>query len=121
MANDREDEAFDALMEEARGDAPSGDLMARVLADADRVQARPAKPAHAPRGRVPWWRGVIAGIGGWSAVSGITAAGIVGLAVGLYAPDEIEALLGGDALSFTETGLGVTPDLGELWTEGEDV
>lgn len=84
---------IDALLEEmaaVRSPDPSPDLMARVLADAE---------AHLPppggvRAAVPWWRQVLADIGGWGAVGGLAAATVAGLAIGLGALDAT----GADAL-----------------------
>ena len=69
---------------------PSPDLMARVLADAE---------AHLPPpggvlARVPWWRQIVADIGGWGAVSGLVAATATGFFIGLGALDA----MGVDAL-----------------------
>lgn len=121
MATNRDDDAFDALIAEARADRPGPDLMARVLADAAEVQAAQTGPRVAAPARQSWLAGALGAVGGWGAASGIVAAGVMGLAVGFYAPDEIDLWLGGDTLSFGETGYAITPDLGELWTEGDDV
>ncbi|WP_299705733.1 hypothetical protein [uncultured Tateyamaria sp.] len=60
---------------------PSGDLVARVLADAE-------LHLPAPGGRVavtPWWQQIVRGIGGWGAVSGLVAATATGFVIGLGA------------------------------------
>ncbi len=132
MAIERETEAgpygeLEVLLARAQSDGPSPDLMARVLADAAAVQAAtPARAAAAAAGRAPvarrgWFAELVTGLGGWSAVSGITAAGIVGLGVGLYSPDMVTGWLGDTALPYAFGGYAVTPDIGELWTESGDV
>jgi hypothetical protein len=125
MTIDRDDARLDALLAEARGGtSPSDDLVARVLADAARVQAetRPAPPVPAPRpGHL---RGLIAALGGWPAVSGVTLAGITGLAVGLAAPDLVDSWSGGQIWTLSGGG-GTMPEMGALWDgtweEGGDV
>lgn len=62
---------------------PSGDLVARVLADAD---AHLPPPGGAPAS-APWWSQIIQGIGGWGAVGGLVAATVTGFVVGLGALD----------------------------------
>lgn len=122
MTHEPSDKALDALFAEASREEPGPDLMARVLADAEAVQAEQAAgmaAATAPRGS--WLAGIINGLGGWSAVSGITAAGVMGLAVGLYSPDAVSALLESDSLSLGTTAYDFTPDVGDLWTEDGDV
>ncbi|ABD56050.1 hypothetical protein [Jannaschia sp. CCS1] len=118
MTHDRDD-ALDAMFAQAREEGPSPDLMARVLADADAVQAK-ARPVVAPV-RESWWAGLLQGLGGWSAVSGITAAGVMGLALGLYSPDTLSGLWDSDTLSLGYGTIEFTPDLGDLWTEDGDV
>ena len=111
------DENLDALFKQARGVEPGPDLMARVLADADRAQEDLLRrPVSAPMRS--WWTSSLAAIGGWSAVSGITAAGVMGLAVGLYSPDTVSAWLNDDT---TLGSYELAPDVGGLWTEDSDV
>lgn len=62
---------------------PSPDLMARVLADAE---AHLPPPGGVPA-RVPWWRQMVADIGGWGAVGGLVAATATGFVIGLGALD----------------------------------
>lgn len=93
--------------------------MARVLADAAQVQAE--VPVVEAPSRGGWLALLIGGLGGWSAVSGITAAGVMGLAVGLYSPDTVAGLLESDTLSLGIGTYDLTPDVGDLWTEDGDV
>jgi hypothetical protein len=99
---------------------PDDDLVARVLADARRA-GRCRSGAPAPRrGRdvrhPPSW---IAALGGWGGLGGVTAAGIVGLAVGFWSPDMVDVLSGGQLWSLS--GGGFSPDLSELALESGDV
>lgn len=122
MTYKHEDDALDALFAQAKETSPRPDLMARVLADAADVQAE-ATVVHAPVSppRDSWLAGLLGALGGWSAISGITAAGVVGLAVGLYSPDAVAGLLDADGLSLGTGMYDVTPDVGDLWTEDGDV
>jgi hypothetical protein len=122
IETDRDLEAFLASARDAR---PGPDLVTRVLADAARVQAEAAAPApRRRRGFGGLWRdppGVIAALGGWAGASGVTAAGLVGLAVGFLSPDAIGAFEGAGVLSLTSVSEGWTPDLAELALEDGDV
>ncbi|AHM02506.1 hypothetical protein roselon_00039 [Roseibacterium elongatum DSM 19469] len=120
------DDRLDRILAQARGTTPSDDLVARVLADAARVQedaaaqVQPSAAPTAPRGRRfrPAW---VSAIGGWGGVSGVTLAGVVGLVIGFAMPDTIDVLSGGQIWSLSGGG-GVTPDLSSLaWEEGGDV
>lgn len=117
-----EDDALGALFAQAKGDMPGPDLMARVMADAAAVQAQ-ATTMHAVSAPplVSWLGGLLGALGGWSAVSGITAAGVMGLAVGLYSPEAVAGLLDNDSLSLGIGMYDVTPNVGDLWTEDGDV
>lgn len=93
---DREERALDALFDVARSDVPepSPDLLARVLSDAEAVQAgRLAETGKTPprRRAVPgFWKMLIAAIGGWPSLGGVAAAGIAGLWIGLNPPSAIQ-------------------------------
>lgn len=120
MTHDQDDSALDALFAGAAEDGPGPDLMARVLADAASVQGEvPVVEMTSTRGG--WLAVLIGAVGGWSAVSGITAAGVMGLAVGLYSPDTVSSLLESDSLSLGIGTYDLTPDVGDLWTEDGDV
>jgi hypothetical protein len=62
---------------------PSADLMARVLEDAHALMPTPV----GRMARTPLWQQIVDGLGGWSAVGGLVAAGVAGLAIGLGAVD----------------------------------
>ncbi len=113
---------LDALFAEAREDAPSDALMARVLADADAVQAEAVAvaAAPAPARRRGWVAGLVESFGGWGTIGGVTAAGVMGLSLGLYAPTTVADILGAETLGL-ETAYDITPDMTGLWGEGDDV
>ncbi|WP_299592021.1 hypothetical protein [uncultured Tateyamaria sp.] len=84
---------------------PSGDLAARVLADAEMHMPAPGgRPAN-----IPWWQQIVRGIGGWGAVSGLVAATATGFVIGLGAVGEtgVDTLwtLGYDTYYDTDVGL----------------
>lgn len=124
MADDRQKKAednLDALFAEARRVGPGADLVARVLADAETVQREVARTPQRPKRagvlrRPPSW---IAALGGWGGLGGVTAAGLVGLAVGFWSPDMIDVLSGGQL--WTLSGGGLSPDLTALALENGDV
>ncbi|MEL6563124.1 MAG: hypothetical protein AAFQ59_01665 [Pseudomonadota bacterium] len=83
---------------------PSGDLMARVLADAE--AAMPPPGGVQPREGLV--QQVLSGLGGWLSVGGLVAATAVGFAVGLGAlsPTGLDALWLGDYGSYYDDTLG---------------
>ena len=91
---DRKTKALDTLFAQARQaeTAVTDDLMARVLADAAREQARPAPGAARRRrpGPLDWVRALV---GGWPALGGVLAAGLAGLWVGMAPPAGVESLV----------------------------
>lgn len=127
MTTDRDDPRLEALFRAARGaELAQDDLVARVLADAARVQAETAapRPVVSPQGRRGRVAGLIASFGGWPAVSGVTLAGLAGLAVGFAAPDLVDTWSGGQIWTLSD-GVGAVPEMGALWDgtweEGGDV
>ncbi|MFZ3581511.1 hypothetical protein ACOI1H_04970 [Loktanella sp. DJP18] len=88
---DRAHKDLDALFAQGRsaGVVPSDDLMARVLADAARVQSATVRGnVRLPAGRRLAWLHDL--IGGWPAWGGVVAAGLTGLWVGVAPPASIE-------------------------------
>ena len=81
---------LDDLFAQARADTPgpSDDLMARVLADADAVQDGFAAPIPAPEQKGLWAR-MVETVGGWPAVSGLAAATVAGVWIGVAPPASI--------------------------------
>jgi len=69
---------------------PSSDLLARIEADIDAVQAerrmesRPADPI-----KPTLFAKILDSIGGWPAISGIATAGVVGVVVGINPPEAL--------------------------------
>ena len=90
---DRMTDSVDHLLAQARQAevAVTEDLMARVLADAAREQARHLS-VTVPRRRPGPFGWVEALIGGWPALGGVLAAGLAGLWVGMVPPAGIESL-----------------------------
>lgn len=83
MMDERRDEAMlAALFAQARtvGPEPSDGLMARVIADAEAVQALRRKPVAARPGP---FASALAALGGWGAVSGLVAATLTGVWIGI--------------------------------------
>lgn len=127
MTTDRDDMDLEALLRAARGaDTPGDDLVARVLADAAAVQAERAtvRAAAAPVPRGGWLGALVQSIGGWPAVSGVTLAGLAGLAIGFSVPDLVDSWSGGQIWTLSGGG-GTVPEIGALldgtWEEMGDV
>lgn len=89
MTTERDMEALDALLAEARGAeaAPSPGFLARVLADAEAVAAE----REAPRAR-PARRGWLRALGGWPALGALGASMALGVGVGVAQPAALSAL-----------------------------
>lgn len=105
--------ALDTLLEAARaGRAPvSGALTARVLADADRVQAGfrhgrgPVGSADGPARR--GWRAIVAALGGWGSVGGMVTAAAAGVWIGGFPPEALSAFVDGQFGVTESVGLGL--------------
>lgn len=120
MTVDRDDDALDQVLRSARGATPVSDaLLARVLADAAMVQADMIAPLPNPA-RAGWFAGLSAALGGWPALSGVTLAGFIGLAIGVMAPDLVDGLVGGQ-IGVWSGDTGALPEVGLLWEEASDV
>lgn len=106
---------LDALFATARqSDRVPCDLMARVLADADAQQPRPA-PAVKPR----FWTQVLAAIGGAPALAGLSTAMLAGLWIGFVDPPSLSAVTDIFLVSSTATEtLEVMPTFDDFLTEG---
>lgn len=124
MTTEPNDEQLDQLLQSARDAVPvSAALDARVLADAAMVQAmlRAAPPPQPqPRTWLGWLAEIRAALGGWPGLSGVTLAGVAGLALGILAPDLVDGLSGGQIGLWTGD-LGALPEVGLLWEEAGDV
>lgn len=93
------DRTLEAFFEAGRRAAPqpSGDLMARILADAG--AARAVAPVVRPKQR-GLLAGLVAAIGGWPAVASLATATVAGLYIGVSPPAQLE--------DFAVTYLGTT-------------
>ncbi len=97
--------ALDALLAEARAvqPTPAPDLTARILADAQAADLA-RHPPRAARKAPPTGglRDVLAALGGWPALGGLSAATLAGLWIGIAPPaalDSVVAQLWGDSVS----------------------
>ena len=121
MTRETDDDAgLEALFADARGDAPGEGLMARVLADASAVQAEAAVVTPVAPARRGWFAGLVESFGGWGALSGATAAGVMGLAIGLYAPTSVADWFGAETLGIAAS-TDFAPDMSALFGEDGDV
>ena len=97
MRPDTDPRALDAALAEMRKDdgaPPSDALLARIMGDADAVLA---EGPHGDRPRTPakgtgWrdWLGEV--IGGWPTMSGLAAATLAGVWIGVAPPDAVADL-----------------------------
>ncbi|WP_306110653.1 MULTISPECIES: hypothetical protein [Roseovarius] len=122
------DDELSAAFAAARRAAPEpdADFLARVLGDAEAVQdalkeaevaARSAPRRRGARASIGW-SGVFRALGGWPAVTGLSAAAITGLWLGAAPPDGVSAtvqLVWGEDIT-----LALQPDIGtELFPDEE--
>ena len=111
MSGNRDDFDLDGLLAEAalHPAAPSGALMARILADGLALQPKPAPAlpvavrAAAPRRGL--WSRLAEGFGGRGALVGMGAAAVLGLYVGYTDPGGVTALL----MQSSDGGLEMVP------------
>jgi len=118
-----DDLELDGLFEAARETAPlpSGDLMTRIMADAQAQIAQVAPPVAvaAPAERPGLLAGLLGMIGGWPAAVGLATATVVGLSVGLSTPDTLDDLTGGYLASTMGYDLeDLMPSYGDILGEG---
>jgi len=114
---------LDALLA-AAADAPkSADprLLARIIADADQIADQREKPmagaAKAPR--PGFLAGLFSGIGGWSAMAGLTTATLAGIWIGYASPDSLSGIT--QALISREIGYDLgdyMPAITDIFEEG---
>ena len=92
MTTNKRDERLEEFFAEARAlrPVPSDDLMARLLADADRERPQPLAAPVVARGG---WRNWIAALGGWPAMGGLVAATVTGVWIGAAPPARLSSLL----------------------------
>lgn len=100
MADDKQDdlEAVFAAARQRPADVSDG-LMARVLADADRIAAM-RRPA-------PMWLQIRDALGGWPALGGLAAASAAGVWIGLAPPqalpDPAQLFMGTETSAISDT------------------
>ncbi len=116
MADKFDDDMLDDLFAAARSDsraAPSPDLLARVLSEAESLQvADPARVVSPQRRSL--WAAVIAAVGGWPALSGVAMAGAAGVWIGVASGTSLmEDTLGLDI--FGETAQSYLSDLDDTY------
>ncbi|MEM1236835.1 MAG: hypothetical protein AAGI10_07690 [Pseudomonadota bacterium] len=118
------DAELDRLFEasDAQAPLPSGDLMARILADAEAQASAPVAPM--PASVVPaqsFLSRLRETLGGWGGVSGLAGVAAVGLIVGIFPPvalsDYAASVLGTDT-SVTDYLPGLEAALGEVVIDG---
>lgn len=103
MMTEPKDEMLDDLFAQARRVTPevAADLMARVMADAER-SSQPAIAKPAPRRDL--MSRILDVLGGWSVVGGLTAATVAGVWIGISPPaalDDLTAGLSGDVVALS--------------------
>lgn len=110
-----QEDLLDGLLTEAASErlTPSDRLMARIHADADALQPRPAMQRRG--GRSPGWLEVLADwFGGGLSLAGMSAAAVSGLYLGLVQPGELAGL----AEAMTGSGVErveLLPDTASFW------
>ena len=108
------DAYFDAVRKATR--VPSGDLMARVLADAEAQQmANVPAPAAQPGLFASLW----AAIGGWPTAAGMVTATLVGIWIGISPPAPLEQITA-EVLGSTDDAylVDLLPAFGDDFVEG---
>lgn len=116
MMTNPNDDMLEDILAQARGltAAPSDALMARVLTDADAMQPAPTAVSVPQRGL---WPRLMEVIGGWPAVSGLAAATIAGIWVGVAPPSSVQdlaATLAGDEVSISLFATDLMFEAGDL-------
>jgi len=94
MTDERKpDEGLEALFDLARADAaaPSDALLSAIMSDAVAVQAERAAPVT-PEKQRSGWRKLLAALGGWPSVTGLAAATLTGIWIGVSPPEAIDTL-----------------------------
>lgn len=97
----------------ARAQPPSDAVIARVLADAARLQPQPARRGARPG--FDWiWAGLAQLFGGRAALAGIGSAALAGLFFGFVEPAALSNVTGGLVASDTQDTLDVMPGFDAL-------
>lgn len=114
------DPLLDDLFAEARSDAPSmsNDFMARIMADAERLQPKgpaiAAQPPQAAQRGLGFWHRVAAALGGAVAIFGISSAAMAGLVIGYVQPESVVNLADGLGFAVTTQSVDILPGFDSL-------
>ncbi|WP_428515512.1 hypothetical protein [Roseovarius sp.] len=118
------DNEMEAMFAAARTHAPEpdADFLARVLDDAEAVQAGFAERAGSGAARLypapaRGLRGVFAALGGWPAVAGLGAAAVTGVWIGVAPPEGLSTAA--QSVWDQDVTLAFEPDLGTDLFPGE--
>lgn len=117
--NKSDETALNKIFDEVRSERvePSDDLMSRILEDAQVLQ--PEKMPSHTSSNISVFAQLKAMIGGWPALSGVAAAGVAGLWIGLAPPDDVEVWMAVALGQSTEVSLGSGFDVfDEGWVDG---
>ncbi len=91
--------------------APSDDLMARIMADAEALRPIPgALIAGEPEG---FFESFLSLLGGWKGAGGLVSAGIIGLWIGVSPPSTLES-------TTTDLWDMISPDVTGGWSDFDD-
>ncbi|WP_116599190.1 hypothetical protein [Primorskyibacter marinus] len=96
----QDSDGLDAFFDAARNTAPAPDaaFMARILDDALSVQAEAVAPPSPVTKREGLFSQILRGIGGWPALTGLAAATVAGVWIGVNPPaavsDQLASLIG---------------------------
>ncbi len=113
------DPLLDDLFAEARADAPamSTDFMARILADAERLQPKQvvmAQPVQQAQRGIGLWHRVAAALGGAVAIFGLSSAAMAGLVIGYVQPESVLNLADGLGFAVTSQSVDILPGFDSL-------
>lgn len=112
----QQDDDLDALFTAAAAEPalPSDALVARILADANALQPR---PAAAPVPRPSWFATLADWFGGGMSLAGMSAAALTGLYLGIAQPVPLNGLTEFVTGSATLDSLDLLPSNGALWAQ----
>jgi hypothetical protein len=110
-----DNDGLDVFFDAARKTAPTPDaaFMARILDDAMSVQAELALAKAPVRKREGFVAQLLRGVGGWPALTGLAAATVTGVWIGVNPPaavsDQLASLVGTSTTSETDSGWFIDP------------
>lgn len=115
---DMGDPDLDDLFAQARKAVPVEDaaLLARVYADALRLQPQPAQPMPAAKPGV--WAQLVAALGGRRGLAGLGTAAVVGVMLGFVQPGSVLALTEPFFAAATVDEVDLMPGFDAMMTEG---